>query len=476
MSTLDQSFSSSNFHVIFNLLNRRGKIDVTKLSAAYQKAIADIKDVRSKISKLRKKKKSEWTEEDKDNLEEWNLELDKLYKEKKDQLDHNMVELSEKVNSPHFRMTMTHHTYKDHNEFTLDTSSIATQFAISQLLHNLKRTFNIKMYDRHTIMTALRSLLNSKMPLYLIRTDASKFFESIPQDRLISKIDNSALLSYKSRAFIKGILKEFEKIKDEKGITSIPKGKGVPRGVGISSMLSEIYMQDIDRKLRNRKETMFYVRYVDDIILLVRSIGKCKDINEYYNGICDFFLEYGLSLKPIGDAKCQLIDLVKSSDRHNFDYLGYKIFIDPSSKDEYVKFDLSSKKHQKIKSRIDKAFIHFEDYSKVNIKGARRDLLNALNLITGNIRLKNAKSGVKAGLFYSNDLLTKFESINSLNSYLHHKELKPYRSAFVSEEEYIDFKNKLKSKIDKINMNDRWKERKMYEFPISRILEIQKWL
>lgn len=476
MSTLDQSFSASNFHTIFNLLNRKGKIDVKRLSEGYQNAITDIKDVRGNISEIRKKKKSDWTDKDKENLKYWNLELDRLFNEKKEQLDINMEELAEEINSPMFRMTMTHHTHEGHDEFTLNTVSLSTQFAITQLMHNLKRTFNVKMYDRHTIMTALKSLLNSKMPFYLIRTDASKFFESIPQDKLMNKIEGSALLSYKSFAFIKGILKEFERIKVEKGVTAIPSGKGVPRGIGVSSMLSEIYMQDIDRKLRNRKETMFYVRYVDDIILIVRSIGQSKDIDDYYSDVCKLFSESGIILKPKTDDKCQLIDLVTTHDRHNFDYLGYKIFIDPTSANDYVRYDLSSNKKQKIKNRIDNAFTHFENKSKVDIKGARRDLIDALNLITGNIRLRNAKSGVKAGIFYSNDLITQFDAINSLNDYLHRKELKPYRKDFATEEEYNQFKTNLKAKIDKIDMKERWEQRKMYEFPIKRILEMQKWL
>lgn len=476
MHTLDQSFSASNLHAIFNMLNRRGKIDVQKLSDGYQKAIADIKAIRSNISGLRKKKKSDWTEEDKENLNCWNLELERLYKEKKEQLDQNMEMLAKEINSPRFRITMTHHTHEGLDEFTLDTSSLSIQFAIAQLLHNLKRAFNVRMYDRHTIMTALKSLLNSKMPCYLIRTDVSKFFESIPQDRLMSKIEGSTLLSYKSLAFIKGILKEFERIKEEWGITAILQGKGVPRGVGISSMLSEIYMQDIDRKLRKRKETMFYVRYVDDIILIVRSIGQCRDVEEYYNGVCKLFADYGLSLKPKGDGKCQLIDLVNSNGRPGFDYLGYKLFLDPTRKGEQVRFDISNNRQRRIKNRIDNAFLHFENKSKIDVKGARRDLLDALNLITGNIRLRNAKSGVKAGLFYSNDLIDIFDSITSLDDYLHHKPLNPYRNAFPTDQEYEAFKTKLGKKIDKINMKDRWEQRKMYEYPVKRIIEIQKWL
>jgi hypothetical protein len=475
MPTLDQSFSTSNFHIIFNLLNRKGKIDVKKMSAEYQKSIVDIKDVREEIVALKKKKKTERTDEYKINLQKLNTKLLELYKEKKEQLDKNMEALSEQVNSPHFRMVMQHYTFDSHDEFTLDTKSLSVVFAIAQLQHTLKRAFDVRMYDRHTIMTALKSLLNSKMPYYLIRTDVSKFFESIPQDKLMMKIEDSALLNYKSRAFIKGILKEFEQIKVGEGITTIGTNQGVPRGVGISSMLSEIYMQDIDREFRSRTETMFYVRYVDDIILIVRSIGRYKDLEEYYNSISQLFADKGLTLKEVGDDKCKLIDFVNSPKKCNFEYLGYKIYLDPQQ--GIAQYDLSSSKFDKIKGRIDHAYKHFENRSKINVKAARRDLLDALNLITGNIRLKNAKSGVKTGLFYSNDLLMQSsEEMNYLNKYMHDKDILPYKGVFKTDEEYNSFVSKLKKKIDAINLAERWSQRKMYKYPIKRILEIQKWL
>lgn len=444
------------------------------MSAEYQKSIVDIKDVREEIVALKKKKKTERTDEDKINLQKLNTKLLELYKEKKEQLDKNMEALSEQVNSPHFRMVMQHYTFDSHDEFTLDTKSLSVVFAIAQLQHTLKRAFDVRMYDRHTIMTALKSLLNSKMPYYLIRTDVSKFFESIPQDKLMMKIEDSALLNYKSRAFIKGILKEFEQIKVGEGITTIGTNQGVPRGVGISSMLSEIYMQDIDREFRSRTETMFYVRYVDDIILIVRSIGRYKDLEEYYNSISQLFADKGLTLKEVGDDKCKLIDFVNSPKKCNFEYLGYKIYLDPQK--GIAQYDLSDSKFDKIKGRIDHAFNHFENLSKVNIKTARRDLLDALNLITGNIRLKNAKSGVKTGLFYSNDLLSQFHKTKCLNCYMHSKDILPYINAFQTKDEYNIFVSKLRKKIDAINFVDRWRQRKMYKYPIKRILEIQKWL
>lgn len=388
MPTLDQSFSASNFHIIYNLLNRKGKIDIHSMSPEYQQIVSDIRDTRKKISEIKRKKKSARTEDEEANLKLLKESLNKLIKDKAKQLDDDLRKLAAEVNARGFKMTMKSHVYGTHEEYTLDTSSLPTRFAIAQLQHNLKRAYDVKMPGRHVIMTALKVLLNSKMPFYLIRTDVSGFFESIPQDKLMERLESSTLLSYRSRAFIKAILSEFEKTKNP---AYSAMGYGVPRGVGISSLLSEIYMQDIDNELRSRSETIFYVRYVDDIILIIKSLGGYKDIKEYYKQLQETFLEYGLQIKTIGDNKCKLCDFIKGA-KAEFEYLGYNINIDRTLKNQAVTtYGLSSNKKEKIKNRIDRAFTHFGNLSKIKIKQARRDLLDALNLITGNIKLKNLK-------------------------------------------------------------------------------------
>ena len=45
MPTLDQSFSTDNFEVIYNLLSRRGKVNIDKMPEPYKKVVTEIKSV-----------------------------------------------------------------------------------------------------------------------------------------------------------------------------------------------------------------------------------------------------------------------------------------------------------------------------------------------------------------------------------------------------------------------------------------------
>lgn len=478
MSVLDQSFSAKNFEVIFNMLNRMGKMKITKMSEDYQKTITDIKETRDKMRILRRKKNIDWTAYEKDDYELYDEILIELGLKKTDALCANMQKIADEVNRTGFRFTMSKHIYEAHDEFTIDTTNLSADYAIYQLQHNLKKTFKVEMTSRHDIMLSIKRLLNTKTPLYIIRTDVSSFFESIPQDKLFRKINDNSLLSYKSKSFIGAIIQDFEKTKDTK---KIPKGVGIPRGVGISSYLSEIYMQDIDRQIKSRKEVIFYVRYVDDIFMIMSSIHPNENIEKYYSELGNIFINNGLNLKNATDTKCKLIDYVKLKPINcEFEYLGYliKLFYDTENKKLNTKYGLSKNKKDKIIARIDKAFFHFENLSKVNIKQARKDLLDSLRLITGNVHLHNSKSGVKVGLYYNNDLLDDIglKDLHSLTCKLHHKFINVHTNTFLDTIQKEAFVKKLQKRINKIDLRTCWECKKMYNFPVSRITEIMKWL
>ena len=100
---------------------------------------------------------------------------------------------------------------------------------------------------------------------------------------------------------------------------------GIPRGIGISSLLSEIYMRDIDNHIKKRSEVIFYVRYVDDIFMLIAELPKGQDIITYYNNLINEFKNKGLDLQPEDSEKCSLFSCTEFKEP-SFDitYLGYK--------------------------------------------------------------------------------------------------------------------------------------------------------
>lgn len=471
---LDQSFSANNFEVIFALENRKGRVDITSMSSEYQGVIADIKEVKSQIRIICRKRKTERTPEEVSMLDTLNARMKELKKERSEALIADMNVIAAVVNSNKFAFEINKHLYEGKEVFTLKESR-AAYFAMKQLLHNMKRTFKIEMSSRHQIMTSLKPLLNMKMPIHIIRTDISSFFESIPQSDLVKIVYDNNLLSYKSKSFIKGLLAEYERIKD---ISLTPTGKGIPRGIGISSMLSEIYMQDVDKILKSRQEVIYYVRYVDDIFMILTSLGKHKSLNQYYGNLQAFFQTKGLELKPVDSEKCKLINYSPSDALSPiaFDYLGYKLILKKPRKCLVTQYALSNNKKLRIKERIDNAFTHFETLSKKNVKTARRDLLDSLNYISGNFRLSNSKKHAKAGLYYSNDLLDNPAELSQFTEYLHTHAIRPYDRLFSSSDKKQEFILRLQKRILKIDFESRWKAKKMYDFPISRIKEISSWL
>ena len=216
--------------------------------------------------------------------------------------------------------------------------------------------------------------------------------------------------------------------------------------------------------------------------MVMTSIGDSKDIDEYYSGLEDLFKVFGLQLKPKTDAKCRLLDFVKNRDIPSipsFDYLGYSLNFKCSKNNGLeLKYGLSTKKKQDIKNRIDNAFVHFEHLSKVNIKQARKDLIDSLRLISGNVRLKNSKSGVKTGLYYNNDLLDDIglRTLNGITQYLHHKPIIVHAASFVSTVEKDIFVHALQNRICKIDLCNCWKSKRIYDFDIERITQIKVWL
>ena len=256
----------------------------------------------------------------------------------------------------------------------------------------------------------------------------------------------------------------------------IPENYGVPRGIGISSYLSELYMRDLDKKLSSRKEIIYYARYVDDIFIILSSLPNGKTLQSYYDDIVALFNDYELTLKQPGIGnKCELIDMYSSLNLklQKIEYLGYCIEIERINGKIDCKFRMKKEKFDNIKKKMDNAIKHFNDLSVINVKQAYRDLMDSLDYITGNIALNKTKSGVKTGLYYSNDLLDNdLPDLKGLTRYLHSRKVEPYNKL----KGYEVLKSRIESKIKKIDLAKRWNERKFNRFSLEQIERMESWL
>lgn len=483
---LDQSFSAKNFMAVYERETRKGRIPLESMTADFQEVVLQIKETRKRLNELKSSRKSDKAAKTEDlllEISELKVRLKDLKAEKQEKLNTYMKQLSARVNSRDFRFKLEKKQIHDKIGFKLDSKDYAQFFAMKQLQVNLQRTFKVKQANRHFIMNNLKLLLKTKRPFYVIRTDVSSFFESIPQARLIHILMDNTLLSYKSKMFVKAILDEYENKKsklsavDSEGLSE---NRGVPRGIGISSLLSEIYMRDLDNSIKKRPEVIFYARYVDDIFMLLADLPQGKDIAMYYRDLIDFFDGHVLKLKPENDDKCCVFDCSKKNQNKTFEvtYLGYKITIcsKNGNKSSTANFLMSNKKIERIKKRIDNAFNHFDETNKYSLHQARKDLVDSLKLITGNVKLHGAKSGVKTGLYFNSDLLEPLDDLCVLNDYLYAKKVSLYSKLF--HEGYVkkQFEDSLYIRIHKFDFVKAWENKKMYELPDKRIRNIMGWL
>lgn len=482
---LDQNFSAKNFMNVYALENRMGKIPVETMSDNFQAVVDMIKEANSELQELKNKKKEEKTDEVKDKIKNLKQELKILREDKQKTLFAEMQGLSVNVNSHDFHFKLVKVLIGGKIGFKIESKDHAQLFAMKQLQINLQKTFKVKQANRHLIMTNIKLLLKTRRPFYIIRTDVSSFFESIPQDQLRHTIMDNTLLSYKSKVFVNAILKEYEvekaKLKDDEH-DDMKAGYGVPRGIGISSLLSEIYMRDLDNSIKKRPEVIFYVRYVDDIFMLLAELPEGKDIEEYYSDLVEKFKEKGLRLKSTDDIKCSLFNCFKHKDKtFEVSYLGYKLTITTKIsksilKSAEVTYSMSDNKKERITMRIDNAFKHFDATNKYDIHQARKDLVDSLKLITGNVRLHKSKSGIKTGLYYNSDLLDDTKDLENLNTYLYSKTVSLHPNLFHTEDEKKAYLTALYSRIRKFNFVTAWETRKMYDLKDKRLKEIMKWL
>lgn len=471
---LKQSFTADNFENIYDLENRRRSIKAY-LGSSYSEVLAEIKEL-DKVSKsIIRKKVSERSKDDIYILEANKDERNNLLKKKKEVQRAELEKISNAINKKNFKFHLKKNE-KDGKDIFVIQENREAFFAIKQLQNNIKRTFKVKQSDRHLILSQLKLLLNESAPKYLIRVDIKDFFESIPQQKLLDKIFNNTLLSVLSKKLIIQILEEYN---EQMGLSGDDVKRGVPRGVGISSYLAELYLKGIDSKVKSMNDVIYYARYVDDIIIIVSPSSPKKEKEDYFSEINKYFNEEDLEIHTDGD-KCKLLDLTGASSRNNnFTYLGYSLNIHHSSELLNTVFDLSKNKKEKVEERVMKSIKHFNNISRYDLKKARRELLLCLRYLTTNTKLSGSKSKVKTGIYYSNNFLDdsrKYE-LNAFDIRLREVwlcQLSPHDKVFKTQELKDKYLNNLKSSIlDRYSFIKGFEDKTFHIFSENELKTIQ---
>jgi hypothetical protein len=391
---LDQSFSSSNFVRTFHIENRKGTFNKNLLSTEYLAVHEKIK-----LMLLAK-----------ENFEKTEFEklMQELNEKKEEALLIHLENVSAEINSNAFQFKLKSFEIEDKDIYTTNADA-ASFFAMKQLQHNIAKTFKVRQGNRYQIVKQLNVLLQDGFPKYVLRTDIKSFYESIPQHYLLNKIEENQLLNYQSKKLVKGLIRNYNQ-NGGSGELNI----GVPRGVGVSAYLSELYMRDIDNAIKLIPDVVYYARYVDDMIIVFIPKSEEK-MGPYLAEVKKIIDNAGLKLKDGldgGKDKTLELNLFKKDIATSFDFLGYKFVIENS---KLTRLRLSDNKIAKYDQRLRKSIQDYNESSKYGEKKAKKLLLKRLKFLTGNFHLINNKRLIKSGIYYSNILLTSNNSENLMD-------------------------------------------------------------
>ena len=268
-----------------------------------------------------------------------------------------------------------------------------------KLYHNIKRIYKVTQANRSSIIRQMLVLLKEDIPLWIVRLDVKHFFESIDRDILISRIEDKTRLNNQSILLLKEVNSYLTK-------SNHP---GLPRGLAISSALSEEYMKYFDLDVKRMEGVYYYARYVDDIIIFCTT----KEAQEYvWNEIPNMLQHLKLTLNDGKSYKWS------DTSKQPLSYLGYEMKIVERSKkngNKYrdVEVSIADKKVKMIKSRITRTF------AKYTIERNFERLQNRIKFLTGNFTIysKATLAPIKVGIHFNYEEITIQTQLRDLDLY-----------------------------------------------------------
>lgn len=122
--------------------------------------------------------------------------------------------------------------------------------------------------------------------LWVVDIDLEKFFDNVPQDKLMSYL-HRIINDGDTESLIRKFLKAGVMVNDTTEKTDM----GTPQGGNLSPLLSNIMLTELDKELEARG--LHFTRYADDCIILVKSHAAANRVMHSITG----FIERKLGLK-----------------------------------------------------------------------------------------------------------------------------------------------------------------------------------
>jgi hypothetical protein len=395
-------FTAENFRKIFDRENRKGLNIAKRFFPSLNSYTQNVKNAVEAIKVLRSNNVGNTSQAFLAQVEQLKADLIQRKLEKSSAIDELMGDISDRVHKPQFRLALTQKMGPQAKAVFCIDNTPETFFIVKQLQQNIKRIYSVKPASRYDLVSRVRDTVNTKFPFEIVRTDISSFYESIDRDQLSKKLDEDQLLSASSKRFIQQILNSYG------SIARAP--QGIPRGVGISAYLAELYLRPVDRQIMTMPGLVLYCRYVDDIVAIFSRPPSGSRQGSYKDDILSVLSERGLAHNPSKTDEL-FIDPSRAQD---FDYLGYHFRIQSGK----CQTSPSAAKVSRYEKRINASFDEYTRRAYTSSRRAHRELISRVKFLTGNTRLVNSKSSAVTGIYYNNSLATDVSALARIDNVL----------------------------------------------------------
>lgn len=256
-------------------------------------------------------------------------------------------------------------------------TDLPSDLVLRKAAQNIRRITGSKQGSRVEIIRRLKLFCEEGMPFTIAKMDIKSFYPSIDQDTLIDMVDARLLTAPSTRTVVNSLITQCK----DHGIS------GIPPGLAISAELSEFYLQEFDRHLKEIVKTHYFARYVDDMVIILPHSEDPHLIMKYVEEALPPGLKLNHSKSKIytlGDEKVK-----KPKPESSVDFLGYNLLIHQIDKirphAREVKLNIATSKVKKNKTRIVKSLLQYLEDGKF------QDLLDRIRILTSGFQFFDEK-------------------------------------------------------------------------------------
>lgn len=215
-----------------------------------------------------------------------------------------------KISKSEFKDRVVHHALVGIIEPIFDKSFIYDSYANRKGKGTLKA---LQRFDKFKRKVSKNGKLNgwfnnNQIKGYCLKADIKHYFEEVDHEILL-KIIKKKIKCTKTIWLIKKIISNYKMDRDNYQ-------KGMPLGNLTSQFFANVYLNELDQYIKHKLRAKYYIRYVDDFVILHSSKENLKCHEEGLNK----FLKTKLKLELHQD-KTRLIPLSKP-----IPFVGFRVF------------------------------------------------------------------------------------------------------------------------------------------------------